>query len=113
MAADWLKNSTIASVSSILSSSAATPEKCHVSWLSFMEASGWKYGELKAPEKLEHDALLSFSELSGKERAKYDLLLSIVQSIGWVNRAVGVIKEEEVKPIVSATQSPKRKRGAC
>lgn len=111
MAAEWLESSTTAIVSLVLSGSEVTSEKCHEKWLSFMGSSGWKFGMLKAPEKLEHDAMMPFPKLSEKERIKYDLLISIVQALGWVNKAMGVIKEEEVKSIVSAPQSSKRKRG--
>jgi hypothetical protein len=59
----------------------ATPEQIHNSWLAEKIATGWKYGEVKDPDKKEHPCLVPYADLPEAQRAKDDLFLSTVRAV--------------------------------
>lgn len=50
-----------------------TPEKSHAAWMMMKKSQGWRYGQTKNQETLEHPCLVPFSELPLDQQAK-DLL---------------------------------------
>lgn len=76
-APDWQKTSARNGVEGALNG--ATPEQSHESWLKEKEATGWKYGPVKDPEKKEHPCFVPYAELPAEQRAKDDIYLDAVK----------------------------------
>lgn len=80
-APDWQKESAIKGVNFHLENPQATPEHSHESWLKQKEAEGWKYGEVKDPEKKEHPCYRPYSELPESQKAKDYIFRQTVHSL--------------------------------
>ena len=87
-APDWQKKSAMNGVKLHMTNPVAGPESSHVNWMAEKLADGWKYGEVKDPEKKEHPCLVPFSELPTDQQAKDYIFRAIV------HQAVQLLGEE-------------------
>ena len=69
-APDWQKETILDGVRLHLQDSSLTPEKSHENWLKHKEKEGWKYGEIKNPEKKEHPCFVPYDKLPPEQKAK-------------------------------------------
>ncbi len=81
-APDWQKASALNGVRAKLLDPTVTPEQSHIGWLAEKEAAGWKYGPVKDPEKKEHPCFKPYAELDAAAKAKDDIFLATVISMG-------------------------------
>jgi hypothetical protein len=77
-APDWQRESSIKGVGFTLANPNGPPSANHDSWLNEKINSGWKYGEIKDPEKKEHPCCVPYDELPPEQQAKDYLFKSIV-----------------------------------
>lgn len=87
-APDWQKSSAMNGVRAKLLDPTVTPEQSHEGWLAEKTANGWKYGPVKDPEKKEHPCFLPYAELDAAAKAKDDIFLATVISMG---KALGLL----------------------
>jgi len=80
-APSWQQESAIKGVQFHLANPDATAAASHESWLKEKEATGWKYGEVKDPEKKEHPCFLPFNMLPLMQQAKDKLFKAIVDAL--------------------------------
>jgi hypothetical protein len=80
-APDWQKDSARKGVAYALENPAATPADSHNSWLKEKEADGWRYGEMKDPEKKTHPCFVPYDELPAAQKAKDYIFLAMVRSL--------------------------------
>lgn len=80
-APQWQKDSAINGVLFHKNNPSVTPEESHNNWLAEKKAAGWKYGEIKNPDKKEHPCFLPFDELPEAQKAKDFIFKSIVTSL--------------------------------
>lgn len=79
-APDWQKQSAIKGVKYRLAHPMSSAESQHEAWLKEKEDAGWKYGEIKDPEKKEHPCCVPYAKLPLEQRIKDILFLNIVES---------------------------------
>lgn len=77
-APDWQKKSAVTGVQFHIENPKAGPSGSHESWLAEKEKDGWKYGEVKDPEKKTHPCYVPFAELPEEQRLKDVIFTSIV-----------------------------------
>lgn len=77
-APDWQRTSALNGVRGVLTGN--TPRQSHESWLKEKEATGWKYGPVKDPEKKEHPCFVAYDELPPEQKAKDHLFVNTVKS---------------------------------
>lgn len=65
----------------MLSSSDATPQELHASWVMNKLATGWVYGPVQDNEAKVHPCLVPFEELPEAQRAKDDLFRLVVRAV--------------------------------
>jgi len=80
-APDWQKTSAINGVHFHLSNPDAGCSGSHENWLKEKLADGWKYGEVKDPEKKEHPCCVPYKELPIKQRVIDALFFGVVQAL--------------------------------
>ena len=80
-APEWQKSSAINGVKFHLDNPDATPEDSHNSWLAQKKAEGWKYGEIKDPERKEHPCFVPYDELPAEQQAKDYLFRGIIHAL--------------------------------
>ena len=80
-APDWQKSSAVNGVLFHMENPDADPAASHNSWLAEKVAAGWKYGEVKDPEKLTHPCMVPFEELSTEQRAKDYLCRAVCHAL--------------------------------
>jgi len=80
-APEWQKQSAIKGVEFNIANPDAPASSSHDSWLEEKRATGWKYGEVKDPEKKEHPCFVPFEELPIEQQKKDHLFKSIVKSL--------------------------------
>lgn len=80
-APEWQKSSAITGVKFHLENPEASPSASHDSWLKQKEEEGWKYGEVKDPEKKEHPCFVPYEELPVEQRSKDYIFRQIVHSL--------------------------------
>jgi hypothetical protein len=78
VAPEWQKKSAVEGVRFHLANPNATPEDSHKEWLKTKEAEGWKYGEIKDVQKLEHPCMVPYGDLPSEQKVKDSLFLGIV-----------------------------------
>lgn len=78
-APEWQKISAIKGVQNALNGS--TPEQSHECWLREKQATGWKYGAIKDPEKKEHPCMVPYNDLPPEQKRKDALFLDTVHAI--------------------------------
>jgi len=79
-APEWQKNSAINGVKFHIENPDAKPEDSHNSWLKEKETDGWKYGEVKDPEKKEHPCFVPYDKLPQEQKTKDYLFIGVVRS---------------------------------
>lgn len=80
-APDWQKSSAINGVKFHLENPNAGPSASHDSWLKQKEEEGWKYGEVKDPEKKEHPCFVPYEKLPTEQKAKDYIFRQVVHSL--------------------------------
>ena len=75
-APEWQRQSAMDGVDFHLNNE-TTPAESHENWLKQKEAEGWKYGEVKDPEKKEHPCFVPFESLPEWQRAKDHIFKAI------------------------------------
>lgn len=63
------------------------PSASHESWLKQKTEEGWKYGEVKDPEKKEHPCFVPYEQLPTEQKAKDYIFAGIVKSFWDVTQA--------------------------
>jgi len=58
-----------------------SPEQLHESWLAEKFATGWKYGPVKDPEKLEHPCCVPYDQLPVAQQAKDRIFRTVVGAV--------------------------------
>lgn len=80
-APQWAKTSAINGVRFHLDNPNAGPSGSHENWLKEKEKEGWKYGEIKDPEKKEHPCFVPYDQLPKEQQAKDYIFTAIVKSL--------------------------------
>lgn len=80
-APDWQKDSAINGVVFHIENPEATPSSSHDSWMKQKTEEGWKYGEVKNPEKKEHPCYLPYEQLPNEQKAKDYIFRQVVHSL--------------------------------
>jgi len=78
-APDWQRVSARKGVEGVVNGN--TPEQSHESWLAEKRATGWKYGEVKDAEKLEHPCFVPYDELPAAQKNKDHVFVGVVQAV--------------------------------
>jgi hypothetical protein len=78
-APDWQKASARNGVLGVIDGN--TPEQSHEGWLREKEATGWKYGPVKDPERKEHPCCVPYAELPAAQKAKDAIFVAVVRAI--------------------------------
>jgi len=69
-APEWQQKSAIKGVEFHLENENTSPSDSHNSWLKEKAADGWKYGDIKDPEKKEHPCFVSYDQLPLYQQSK-------------------------------------------
>ena len=80
-APDWQKNSSIKGVEFSLDNPDAPASAQHEAWLKDKISEGWKYGEVKDPEKKEHPCCVPYDELPIEQKVKDALFVGVVRAM--------------------------------
>ena len=80
-APDWQQRSAMEGVLAIQENPELTPRESHEQWLKYKQDSGWKYGTLKDPAKLEHPCIMPYDELPIEQRAKDYIFQGVVKAL--------------------------------
>ena len=80
-APEWQRESAILGVELHVDHPDAGPQASHESWFTQKVKDGWKYGEIKDPEKMEHPCLVPFAELPPAQQAKDFIFQAIVRAM--------------------------------
>lgn len=80
-APEWQKSSAINGVQFHLDNPTALPSASHESWLKQKTEEGWKYGEVKNPEKKEHPCFVPYDQLPTEQKSKDFLFKQTVHSL--------------------------------
>lgn len=78
---EWQKESAINGVKFHLANPDAGPDHSHNEWLREKEAAGWKYGQVKDPEKKEHPCFVPYNALPVEQKAKDYLFRAVVHAL--------------------------------
>jgi len=76
----WQKDSAMVGVEFNLDNPDAPASASHDSWLAEKERDGWKYGEVKDPEKKEHPCFVPYEQLPREQQAKDHVFKAVVRS---------------------------------
>lgn len=79
-APDWQKESAFNGVEFHLVSN-RTPQESHESWMKQKVEDGWKYGEVKDPEKKEHPCMVPYDDLPEEQKIKDSLFTMSVEAL--------------------------------
>lgn len=80
-APEWQKNSAINGVAFHIANPNAGCADSHESWLKEKLTNGWKYGEVKDPEKKEHPCCVPYEELPPEQKVKDALFVGVVRAM--------------------------------
>ena len=80
-APDWQKTSAINGVKFHIENPDAGCSASHEAWLKEKYAEGWKYGEVKDPEKKEHPCCVPHNELPANQQVKDALFVGVVRAM--------------------------------
>ena len=81
-APEWQRSSAEKGVEFNIAHPDAPPSASHDSWLAEKEATGWKFGPVKDPDKKEHPCFVPYAELPVEQRRKDALFKAIVGELG-------------------------------
>jgi len=79
-APQWQRDSAITGVRFHSLNEYTTPADSHKSWLKEKEVEGWKYGEVKDPEKKEHPCFTAYENLPKSQQLKDYIFKGIVDA---------------------------------
>ena len=79
LAPEWQKTSARNGVLGVFGGN--TPEQSHESWLAEKQATGWKFGPIKDPEKREHPCMVPYADLPPAQRAKDHIFVAVVGAL--------------------------------
>ena len=77
----WQRESAWNGVKYHLDDPDALPSDSHNSWLKEKIEAGWKYGEVKDPEKKEHPCCVPFDRLPNEQKVKDYLFRQVAHSL--------------------------------
>jgi hypothetical protein len=80
-APNWQQISAINGVKHVMDNSDAKPSDSHESWLKEKTRDGWKYGEIKDPDKKEHPCFVPYDELPEEQKKKDYLFIAVVKAL--------------------------------
>lgn len=80
-APEWQRISTINGVKFHIDTPNAGCSGSHENWLKEKYADGWKYGEVKDPEKKEHPCCVPYDELPPEQKIKDALFVGVVRAM--------------------------------
>jgi hypothetical protein len=80
-APDWQKDSARKGVEFNLANPDAPASASHDSWLKEKTETGWKYGEVKDPEKKEHPCFVPYEQLPKEQQRKDALFKAVVAAL--------------------------------
>jgi len=80
-APDWQQSSAINGVAFHRANPNAGPDHSHNEWLKEKEATGWKYGSVKDPEKKEHPCFVPYNQLPPEQKVKDYLFRAVIHSL--------------------------------
>ena len=80
-APEWQRASAVKGVEFTRDNPSAPSSASHESWLAEKQATGWKYGPVRDPEKKEHPCFVPYSELPGEQRAKDALFQGVARAL--------------------------------
>ena len=80
-APDWQAKSAINGVQFHLDNPDAGCSGSHENWLKEKTEAGWKYGEVKDPEKKEHPCFVPYRNLPAEQRVKDALFVGVVRAL--------------------------------
>lgn len=80
-AKQWQRDSAINGVQFHVDNPDAGCAASHENWLKEKEADGWKYGEVKDPEKKEHPCYVPYENLPAEQQVKDALFVGIVRAL--------------------------------
>lgn len=78
-APEWQRTSALKGVEGAIAGN--TPRQSHESWLAEKQATGWKHGPVKDPEKKEHPCFVAYDNLPPEQRAKDEVFLGVVRAV--------------------------------
>ena len=78
-APEWQRTSCMNGVRGVLDGNG--PEQSHESWVREKEATGWKFGTVKDPEKKEHPCFVPYAELPEAQKLKDHVFVSVATSM--------------------------------
>lgn len=77
----WQKGSAINGVEFHINNPDAGCSGSHENWLKEKYANGWKYGEVKDPEKKEHPCCVPYENLPEVQKVKDALFVGVVEAL--------------------------------
>lgn len=80
-APEWQRSSAINGVKFHIRNPEAGPDHSHNAWLAEKQATGWKYGPVKDPDKKEHPCFVPYDQLSVEQKAKDYLFRAVVRAL--------------------------------
>ena len=80
-APEWQRSSAINGVQFHLANPDAGPDHSHIEWLKEKEATGWKFGPVKDPEKKEHPCFVPYDQLPVEQKAKDYIFRAVVHAL--------------------------------
>lgn len=80
-APQWQRDSATNGAHFINENPNASHSAAHDSWLAEKEATGWKYGPVKDPEKKEHPCCVPYDELPKEQQVKDALFGAVVRAV--------------------------------
>src|SRR4051812_43432762 len=78
-APEWQRTSALNGIRGALAGN--TPEQSHNGWLAEKEATGWKFGPVKNPDRKEHPCMVPYADLPPTQRAKDGLYIAVVRAV--------------------------------
>jgi len=77
-APSWQRSSAVNGVRGVLDGN--TPEQSHEGWLKEKTDTGWRYGQVKDPDKKEHPCFVLYAELPPEQRIKDHIFVGVVRA---------------------------------
>ena len=80
-APDWQRDSAENGVRAISDNRRLTPEDSHEGWLEEKIEDGWKWGEVKDPEKKLHPCMMPYFDLPEEQKVKDHLFQAVARAL--------------------------------
>jgi hypothetical protein len=79
-APEWQITSAEQGVQAIIDGVVKKPRDSHENWMKVKEADGWKYGQVKDPDKKEHPCMVPYDELNLAQQVKDHIFFCVVKA---------------------------------